>query len=337
MIGEWLIRGRDGRLSIYHVTPDAVLCRAELVPGGAWGAPRIVGGGQVPHPVLALGQGADGYVHLVSWRPAGPGRSSLVHSVHFQPLLAPLDWDDIGHPAGKGDRTSPPAVAVDGHGRAHVFVQGEGGGLTMRAQSQKGSWGPWHDFKAAIEGGPVALAGVNGGMQAYAAAPGMLMHWRQPGSGVVFGAVESVKAEARPGTLRALATSDENTTLFFTDTSGTLCAWRPGADPVPLLPAAGPGPVAAVRCELDGQDCTLLAQRASSGRVAFAAYPAEQEPADVRWTESGPHLPADAEVSLALDADGRVVAAALSPSTGQLLLARRTDEPGPALTAWQTV
>jgi hypothetical protein len=93
--------------------------------------------------------------------------------------------------------------------------------------------------------------------------------------------------------------------------------------------------VSAVRCELDGHDCTLLVQRSTSGRVAFAAYPTEQESAGAWWTESGPQLPADAEVSLAVDEDGRVVAATVSPSTGHLLLTRRKDEPGLALEAWR--
>lgn len=171
----------------------------------------------------------------------------------------------------------------------------------------------------------------------YATAPGRLLYWRQEAAGARFMDVVSVEAEARPGTLRALATSDENTTLYFTDASGHLSAWRPGSKPVALLPVAGPGPVAAVRCVLDGHDCTVLAQRSSSGRVAFTAYPSEQETAGAWWTESGEPLPADAEVSLALDAEDRLVAATLSPSTGQLLLSRRKDEPGLALGPWQAV
>jgi hypothetical protein len=42
-------------------------------------------------------------------------------------------------------------------------------------------------------------------------------------------------------------------------------------------------------------------------------------------------------VSLATDQDGRVVAATLSLSTGQLLLTRRKSEPGLALEAWRQV
>ncbi len=296
-----------------------------------------MGGDKRLDPVLALGQGPDRYVHLVSWRPMGPGRSQLVHSVHFRPLLAPLDWADMGRPGGVGDRTGTPAVAVDGQGRAHVFAPDDGGGLRVRAQGQKGGWGPWQDLEGAADprGGPVAATDASGGVQAYASGPDTLMHWRQAGVGKAFGALRSVRARARPDTLSVLRTSEEDTSLFFVDTSGDLCVWRPGGEPFALLPAAGPGPVAAVRCRIEGYDCTLLAQRSFSGRVAFAAYPTEQESAGAWWTESGPPLPEDAEVSLALDAEDRVVAATLSPSTGRLLLSRLKDEPGLALTAWQ--
>ncbi|MFB7090513.1 hypothetical protein [Streptomyces sp. NPDC056296] len=340
MNGEWLIRGRDGRLSVYQVSHEAVLCRAERAPGGPWDAPRKVGGDLRLHPGPAIGQGADAYVHLVSWRSTASGEADVVHSTHFRPLLAALDWDPLGHPNDTGDRTGTPAVAVDAQGRAHVFLRNGGGGLSMRAQKQKGGWGPWRDLKGRqLQDAPVAVAGKDGRMEVYATAPGVILHWRQEKPAVKFELVESVETAARPGTLRALATSPERTTVFFTDDdSGELCAWRCGEKPARVVAAAGPGPVSAVRCEIDGHDCTLVAQRsATSGRVAFAAYPSEQEALGAAWTESGPELPADAMVSLALDADGRLVAATLSPSTGQLRLTRRKDEPGLALGPWQAV
>lgn len=337
MNGDWLLRGRDGRLSVYLPSGDAVLCRAELGPGGPWEAsPRKVGGDQKLRPGPAVGQGADGYAHLVSWRPTKPGEAGLVHSTHFRPRLAALDWVPIGHPDKSGDRTGAPAVAVDGEGRAHVFVRNKGGGVSMVAQKEKGGWEPWRDLKGSdVQEDLAAVTGESGRVELYAAVPGGLLYWRQgePGKPPVL--EEAVETPVRPGTLRALATSADRTTLFYTDDSGDLCAWRPGGKPVALLASAGPGPVSAVRCELDGHDCTLLAQRSSSGRVAFAAYPTEQEAAGAWWAESGPQLPSDARVSLATDGDGRVVAATLSPSTGQLLLTRRKDEPGLALEAWR--
>ncbi|MFJ4620163.1 hypothetical protein [Streptomyces sp. NPDC088812] len=340
MNGEWLIRGRDGRLSVYLTSHDAVLCRAERTGGGPWDPPRTVAGEQRVRPDgVAVGQGADGYAHLAAWRPTASGEAVLVHSTHFRPLLAALDWAPVGHPNKAGGRTGTPAVAVDAQGRAHVFVRNVGTGISMVAQKEKGGWDPWRDLKGqGVQGPPVAVTGESGRVEAYAAASGAVLHWRQTEPGTVPVRGEPLEAAVRPGTLRALATSAEHTTLFFTDDdSGEVCAWRPGGKPVPLLAAAGPGPVAAVRCELDGLDCTLLAQRAASGRVAFAAYPTEDETAGAWWTESGPHLPDDAVVALARDHGGRVVAATLSPSTGRLLTSRRKEEPGLALTAWREV
>ncbi|WP_030338749.1 hypothetical protein [Streptomyces sp. NRRL S-1022] len=338
MNGDWLLRGRDGRLSVYQLSGDAVRCRAERGPGGPWSAPRTVGGEQRLHPVLAVGQGADGYAHLVSWRPTVQGESGLVHSTHFRPHLAALDWNPVGHPNKKGDRTGTPAVAVDAQGRAHLFVRNKGGGVSMLAQKEKGGWDPWRDLKGKeVQDGLAAVTGESGRVELYAAVPQGLLYWRQEEPGAQPVLQEALQAPVRPGTLRALATSPDRTTVFYTDTSGDLCAWRPGGKPVTLLPAAGPGPVSAVRCDLDGHDCTLLVQRSAARRVAFAAYPTELESAGAWWTESGPELPLDALVSLTEDAAGRVVAATSSPSTGRLLLTRRKDEPGLALEAWREV
>lgn len=338
MNGDWLLRGRDGRLSVYLPSDDAVLCRAELAPGGPWQAPRTVGGGQKLRPGAAIGQGADGYAHLVAWRPTGSGRSDLVHSTHFRPRLAALDWNPVGHPDQKGDRTGTPAVAVDAQGRAHVFVRNQGGGVSMRAQREKGGWDPWHDLGgAAVQGELAAVTGESGRIELYAATPDTLLHWRQETPGGRLVRAEETDVPVRPDTLCALATSAEHTTLFCTDTSGRLRAWRPGGTPVPLLPAAGPGPVRAVRRATAGHDRTVLAQRSASGRIAFAAYPTRAEPSGARWTESGPPSPADAKVALALDEHGEIVAATVSRSTGSLRLARGKDEPGLALTAWREV
>ncbi|MET9832237.1 hypothetical protein ABZ078_23715 [Streptomyces sp. NPDC006385] len=338
MNGDWLIRGRDGRLSVYLPTDDALLCRAELGPGGPWGPPRRVGGDQKLRPGPAVGQGVDAYAHLAAWRPTKPGEAGLVHSTHFRPRLAALDWISIGHPDRTGDRTGTPAVTVDAQGRAHVFVRNKGGGVSMRGQKAVGGWGPWRDLKGReADDRLAAVTGESGLVELYAAAPGALLHWRQEEPGSVPVLEEAMETSVRPGTLYALATSADRTTLFYTDDSGDLCAWRPGGKPVTLLASAGPGPVAAIRCELDGHDCTLLAQRSASGRVAFAAYPTEQESAGAWWTASGPQLPADAVVALAVDETERVVAATASPSTGQLLITRRNDEPGLALEAWREV
>ncbi|MHB9758188.1 PLL family lectin [Streptomyces sp. BYX5S] len=341
MNGDWLVRARDGRLCAYEYATagDAVVCRLERGPDEPWSAGRTVGGEQRLLRGLALAQGPHDYVHLVSWRPTVPGEAGLVHSTHFQPHLAALDWAPIGHPNKTGDRTGPPAVAVDAQGRAHVFVRNRGGGLSMRAQGEKGGWGAWTDLKGSgVRGEPAAVTGESGLVEVYALTVDGLVRWKQrePGAKPEQDGAP-LPVGARESSLTALATSATRSTLFFTDEDEVLHVLRGDARPVPLLKAAGPGPVAAVRCVLDGHDCTVLAQRTASGRVALAAYPTEQESAGAWWADSGPRLPDDAQVALVLDHRGDVVAATVSPSTGQLLVARRKDEPGLALTAWQPV
>ncbi|MEU6221091.1 hypothetical protein ABZ845_26820 [Streptomyces sp. NPDC047022] len=337
MNGNWLVRGRDGLLSVYLPSDGALLCRTECRPGGPWEAPRQVGGEQKLHPGPAIGQGPAGPAHLVVWRPTAPGESGLVHSTHFRPRHSVLDWTPVGHPERKGDRAGPPALAVDAEGRAHLFVRNGDGGVSLLAQKEKGGWEPWRDLKGhGVQGELAAVTGQSGRVELYAATPDAILHWRQEEPGTRPVLQEAAEVPATPGTLGALATSPRSTTLFYTDESGDLCAWRPGTEPVALLACAGPGPVSAIRCELDGHDCTLLAQRSAAGRVAFAAYPTEVESAGAWWTESGPSLPAGARVAVAEDGEGRVVAASLTED-GELRLARRKDEPGLALTAWQTV
>lgn len=101
-----------------------------------------------------------------------------------------------------------------------------------------------------------------------------------------------------------------------------------------LFAAAGPGPVRAVRCLTGGHDCTVPAQRSASGR-GLRRVSGRAGVGGARWTESGPRLPDDARVGLALDSNRELVAATFAPSTGSLTITRRKDEPGLALTAWQ--
>ncbi|MEU6816135.1 hypothetical protein [Streptomyces sp. NPDC046860] len=293
MNGDWLIRGRDDRLGVYRPTDDGVLARAEHRPGG-WTAPRRVGGERrLSSPGLGVGQGADGYAHLVSWSPAGKGEAVLTHSTHYRPDLAALDWAPIGHPDTKGPRTSAPAVAVDAQGRAHVFVVNAGHGLSMRAQREKGGWDSWRDLHGSrVQDGLAAVTGESGLVEVYGLVPGGILHWSQEKPGAQPAVTGSLEVRARPGTLSALPTSAHSTTVFFTDPEGMLCAWRPRSAPLALLPAAGPGPV----------------------------------------------LPEDARVFLTGGADtGRLSAAALSPSTGRLVLTHRKGEPGLALEPWREV
>ncbi|MGX1366744.1 hypothetical protein RKD19_002103 [Streptomyces canus] len=336
--GDWLIRARDGRLGVYATRDEAVWCRAERHPGGdTWLPWRKVGGAQRLHPTLAVGHGPDGYAHLASWRPTKGQEAGLVHSTHFRVHLAALDWNPVGHPDRTGPRTGVPAVAVDAEGRAHVFVRDGGDRVRVLIQKERGGWNAWADLGGTdVHEQLTAVTGESGRVELYGTGPAGVLRWLQGEAGAPPVAADPLPVRVEPGTLSALPTAKDHSTLFFADPEGMLHAWRPDTEPVPLLAAAGPGPAALLRCTLEGYDCTLLAQRSASGRVAFAACPTEQESAGLWWTESGPQLPSDTAVALAEDAEGRVVAATVTPD-GTLRVARQKDEPGLALAAWREV
>jgi hypothetical protein len=266
--GDWLIRGRDGRLGVYTTRDEAVWCRAERHPGGAWLPWRKMGGDQRLHTVLAVGQGADGYAHLVAWRPTTGDEAGLVHSTHFRGHLAALDWIPIGHPNKKWARTGRPAVAVDAEGRAYVFVGNRGKGVHTVNQKVRGGWNAWHDLKGSrVHEELVAVTGESGLVELYGVSPAGILRWLQEEPGGRPVTADPLPVPVEPGTLAALPTSKEHTTLFFADREGIIHAWRPDTDPVPLLAAAGPGPLSLLRCVLDGHDCTVLAQRSASGHI----------------------------------------------------------------------
>ncbi|WP_327352653.1 hypothetical protein [Streptomyces sp. NBC_01304] len=337
--GDWLVCDRDGTLCAYVPRDGAVVCLTEdRTHAGGWQPPRRIGGDARLLADLAVGQGRDRYVHLVSLRECGAkGQVELVHSVHFQSRLAALDWTSLGHPNKNRPRTGTPAVTVDAQGRAHVFVRNEFGGLSMRAQRERGGWEPWRDLKGKhLEEELVAVTTAAGLVEVYAPVLGGILRWRQTEPGGVPVLEGLLPARVRPGTLRAMATSEDSVTLFFTDLEGTLVAWRPdlNPEPVPVVAAAGDGRAAAVRCVLEGYDCTLFAQQSVTGRTAMAAYPTEVESAGAWWAESGPQLPDTLRVALCADARGRLVVGALSQAEGVLRTVRQKAEPGLAFGAW---
>lgn len=233
--GDWLIRARDGRLGVYATRDEAVWCRAERRPGGGTWLPwRKVGGDQRLHPGLAVGHGADGYAHLVSWRPTKAKEAGLAHSTHFRVHLAALDWSAVGHPDRTGARTGIPAVAVDAEGRAHVFVGNRGNGVHALIQKERGGWNAWSGLKGSdVHEELAAVTGESGRVELYGTNPDGILRWLQEEAGAPPVPADPLPVRVEPGTLSALSTSKEHTTLFFADPEGMLHAWRPDTEPTP--------------------------------------------------------------------------------------------------------
>ncbi|CAM5528973.1 putative protein OS=Streptomyces tendae OX=1932 GN=GUR47_31885 PE=4 SV=1 [Streptomyces tendae] len=363
MNGDWLLLGRDGRLSVYLPSNDAALWRAERVPAGAWEAPRRIGGDREVRPeCLAAGRGPDGYTHLVAWRRTGAGRCGLVHTTHFRPLLAPLDWQSAGHPNKQGDRTGTPAVAVDAQGtsrpvtewrslgnphpqkdraarlgaplaavsttgRVHVLVPNAGGGLMLRREGPSGKWDAWLDLKGSgVRDGFAAAVHPSGRIEVFAGNSEHVMRWSQAETDGDFGREPNIPLRVAPGTASVLETAPGRSTYYWADEdTGQMVAHRPGGWVIPLGGASTGERIAVLRTVLDGYDCTVLAHRGLDGEIMVAACGTENEGAGLWWSPAGG--PSAGAPALALDAHGRVVLALISPD-GRLRVARQGMGPG---------
>lgn len=267
--GNWLIRARDGRLGVYTTRDEAVWCRAEQRPGGAWSPWRKVGGEQRLHPALAVGQGANGYAHLVSWRPTKAKESGLVHSTHFRVHLAALDWIPVGHPDKAGARTGVPAVAVDAEGRAHVFVGDRGNGVQALVQKERGGWSAWSALKdPEVHGELTAVTGESGRVELYATTDTGILRWLQEEPGAPPVPADPLPVRVEPGTLSALPTSKKHTTLFFADPEGMLYAVRPDTGPTPCSPRQAPA----------RRPCCAAPWRATTARCSPSVRPPAGSP-----------------------------------------------------------
>ncbi|GGU41355.1 hypothetical protein GCM10010274_31420 [Streptomyces lavendofoliae] len=343
---DWLVRGKDGRLTAYAPVEGAVLRWTEKHPGGpGWTGPETIPAPGVDRH-LSIAQGADGYVHLVALRRTrladGTPATDVVFALQYQSGLAVRDWAVVGNPYPDdpelAGRIGPPAAVIDSEGSLHVFVRNVGGGICGRSSVPSGKWNKWADLKGSGITGPIRASITEDGlMELVAPAEDHLLRWTQESKGVKFQRAEDVPARPVADSLSSERTGPGRLTHFWQDAGdGTVRAWRP-SDKAPsvLGTGAGTGPVALLRTSVDGHDCTIMARRdAATGRPALAAYPTEDEALGATWTLTGD--PCVGAPALALDGRGRVVMAAFG-TDGTLRVARQKPEPGLALEAWRRV
>ncbi|MFF9018520.1 hypothetical protein ACF09C_36865 [Streptomyces sp. NPDC014870] len=344
--GSWLTRGAEGRFSAYLMHDGEVLRWTEGTDG-RWSGPVSLGGGGTLRPILSVGQGANRYVHMVGLRPVPDTEDhvELVHSTQFQTGRPAVEWRSIQHSNGKSfPWTGNPAVAVDALGRAYVFTKNGGGGLSVRAQKDAGGWHPWWDLWGnRSDPSPVAATNGDGFVELYSAKPEGLLRYEQQESGgkPVRHDVVPVPAPVTFGTLAAVTGPSGHVTLYYLDEEQRVCAWSPGRslEPTPFLDAVGTGPLAATPCLVDGVASTALAQQSADGRLALVAFPAEEETAVTKWTETG-EARGPLTTTLAQGLDGGLVALTVADGAkGPLLLTMRqkTAADGFQLGAWQSL
>ncbi|MEV0847290.1 hypothetical protein AB0J21_15720 [Streptomyces sp. NPDC049954] len=340
--GRWLLRGKDGRLTAYALTAEGVSRWTETRPGGPeWSGPDHFPG---PHLTdLTVGQGGDGYAHLVGRRSVprqgAPGTTDLVHAVQYQSGRPLSPFRSLGSPHQEAERQAligAPAVVVDTAGTVHVLVRNAGRGLMVRWEDKTGKWAAWKDLKGSrLHGAPAAVATGAGPLEVLCAGEGPAGHWVRPRPGVAFERAADIPLSVVPDSLTALETGEGRVTYYWTDPdNGGVVGHRPGGWLLPLGGAPAEGPVSVVRAPLDGYDCTVFAYRDAFGQILLAACGTENEQGGVWWAPTGEE--SIGQPGLAVDAHGRVVLTTLG-ADGRLRVARQNSDPGLVLAPSITV
>ncbi|GHF25018.1 hypothetical protein GCM10010218_02110 [Streptomyces mashuensis] len=347
----WLLRGTDGRLTAWAAVAGGVLRWTETRPGGpGWTGPQRF---DVPglEPRLSIARTPQGYVHLAGLRRRahddGRAETDVVYTTQFQSGLAMTPWRSIGTPYGqdwqRADQIGAPTVVVDSVG-AHIVVRNAGGGVCARRMDVRGAWGPWTDIKGSHVLDTVSAAVTDDGrIELLAPAEEFVLRWRQEEPGGPLRRVLNTPAKPLAGSASSAPAADGRIAHYWRSAAdGVLHVQTPDAGPdgaeapapVPLtsLGGDGQGPVASLRTELAGRPCTILAQRAPSGRPAVTAFP-DDAPSEATWQETGE--PCVGAPTLTLDAANRVVLATITPEGGLRVARQKDGEPGLALGEWE--
>ncbi|MFF7212407.1 hypothetical protein ACFZAU_18010 [Streptomyces sp. NPDC008238] len=337
--GTWLVRGTDGRLTVYAPCRDGLLRWTQTTAGGdGWTGPDVIAATGLTH--LSVAQGGDAFVHFVGRRerPGGDGRVTVdvVYALQYQSGRPTTEWVSAGNPhkePGRAARLGVPAAAVDASGTVHLFVRNAGGGVMLRREGKGGAWEPWRDLRGTeVAEGLAPAATASGRVELVAPAAGSALRWAGQAPGGAMERASDIRPAPVPGSVAALGTAPDRITWFWTDADGSgVVAHRPGGWVYPLGGAPGDGAHAALRSTLDGYDCTVLAHRGRNGNAVIGAYVTESEGDGVAWTDTG--VPCLGGPALAHDAYGRVVLAVIG-TDGRPRLARQQEDGGLTLSEW---
>lgn len=336
--GIWLTRGKDGRLTAYVPGEGGLRRWTETRPGGPeWDAPDVVPLPELTH--LSVTQNAHAYVHFAGRRerPSAEGGVTvdIVHAIQYQTGRPMAAWHSLGNPhkeADVGSRFGAPVVVVSASGEVHVMAHNGRGGMMLRRERADGKWRGWEDLRCTrIKRLPAVAALSSGTIEILAATNKETLHWEQEKPGGGWGSVRRSPVTVRPGSLGVLETAPGRATYYWTDPDAGVVAYRTGGDRMPLGGAPGDGAHAAIRTDLDGLDCTVLAHRGVDGTAVVGAGVTENEANGVWWSDTG--VPCLTTPALTHDARGRVVMA-VAGTDGALRVARQTAGPGLSFDQW---
>ncbi|SDK29033.1 hypothetical protein [Streptomyces indicus] len=313
LTGQWLVNGKDGRLTAYVADADGLYRWTEDRPAsGQWSGPAFFPVSGLTH--LTAVQGVDTYVHFLGRRErahaGGRIDTDIVHAIQYQSGRPVTEWRSLGNPHSEQDRArqlGAPAAVTDERGTVFVFARNAGGGLMLRREGKTGKWERWTDLRGSdLLDPPVPVATSDGRVEVVASTRNGVLRWAQSEPDGPFETGSPTGMHALPGSGVALETAPGRPTYYWTDAGRSgVVAHRPGGWPIPLGGAPGDGAIAAVRTMLDGYDCTVLAQRGPGGTVVVGVCGTEAEQNGVWWSDTG--VECAGAPALVRDAYGRVV------------------------------
>ncbi|MFD7860105.1 hypothetical protein ACFV6B_38375 [Streptomyces microflavus] len=341
--GPWLVTGYDGRLTAYVHVEDTLLRWTQTSVGGArWEGPEHLPAKGITH--LSVVHGRDRYAHFLGLRtrPRADGWShvDVMYATQYQTARPMTQWHALGNPykeIAKFAEVGAPVGAVTPDGALHVCVPTGPGGVALRREDTKGTWGAWAGIPAAagVTDGPAPAATSTGVVEVLVPTRVSAVRLAQAKPGGALDRGDEAGVVPVPGSVTPLETAPGRITYYLTDAGGGgVVALRPGSWPLPLGGAPADGRITALRTALDGMDCTVLAVRGITGTVNLGVCATEGEQSGVWWTDTAMRCQGDP--SLALDGRGRVVLAALD-SDGRPSVARQEDGQGLTLSDWRQI
>ncbi|WP_414169398.1 PIG-L family deacetylase [Streptoverticillium reticulum] len=335
----WLQRGHDDRLTAFGVLDQQAAMWTETAPGsGRFGAPQLLGGGMLA-PALAVSQTKDGRWQLFAERFAGLGadaqgnRREIVALEQESPGGRFGAWTSLGNPEEdpvRGRRVGAPVVARNEDGSVQVFVRTWAKGVSTKRQAPDGRWDEkWTDLHGdEVQEGLSAVTGTDGRIHVVGSGHDTVHHWVQERPGGDF-----ALAAERYGKLPVPA---DPPTLLPQPDGGLLLAFRQPKTAKPLayrlegkdgkdgqwkelalgLAARGYGVMAAAADPAKAERA-LLVSRNNAGSLSASGFGQDARP---KWATFGEQ--AVGAPSVAADAKGRLVVAALTPE-GTLRVTRR--------------
>ncbi|MFE6866365.1 PIG-L family deacetylase [Kitasatospora sp. NPDC057692] len=323
----WAAQDGTGALNAFAVLDNRVQAWRESEPGGDWGGPVPVPGGEDIAAALGVVRDASGLIHLFGIRLS----DDRVVTVAQTSPGSWGEWTVLGNPdpATPGFIGSPVPV-LGGDGRLTVFVRNAGGGVSALGQLPGGDWpAAWADLGGTrVRDGLAAALTADGRIELFAPTREGIGHWRQSAPGGPFTRDPAFLGPAPAGPITVGRAADGRLELFFhqAGTGQVVTRYvRPnGSWTTTPESLGGPSGLEGVAAVTGSEGRTTVAIRNGAGGISVASLSASARGFNAQWSDLGRLIVGAPTV--ALDAAGRRVVLALGPDA--VLHTARQIDPG---------